>query len=103
MNARSPSARQPGCPALVPLGGDGTYGHCPVHRRNVYLEAADTCLCDHCAPGPDGTRRLSPDVCFTCNDIVMPIGEHGARPAPGFSLKNLRDTQEPIQPIHPRT
>jgi hypothetical protein len=79
MNALSPSARRPGCPALVPIGGDGTCGYCNVQRRHVYLEASDRCLCDFCTPAPDGTRRVSPDVYFAWNDIVMLRSEHAAR------------------------
>ncbi len=79
MNASSPSARQPACPVLVPIGRGGTFGFCNAQRRHVYLEATDRCLCDFCSPGQDGDRVLSPDVFFAWNDIVMLKSERATR------------------------
>ncbi len=98
MSPLSPSARPPGCPALVPIGSDGTCGYCATQRRHVYLEASDRCLCDHCVPDQNGSRVVNSNVYFVSNDIVMLHSEHAAR----LAEENRRATAMQCAPKTPK-
>jgi len=75
----NPTVRPPGCAAIAWGSADRSYGFCPVLGHRVYLKATDRCLCDHCKPGPGGTRTLDDDAYFVGNDIVTLKSERAAR------------------------
>ena len=75
----NPTVRPPGCDAIAWGSADRSYGFCPVLGHRVYLKAADRCLCDHCKPGPGGTRSIDDDAYFVGNDIVTLKSERAAR------------------------